>query len=235
MKVAIDHTALQGTLQRIHGLLYGFALFLALGLLGELFSQGMRLGLLFWGIVLSLSFKSLRQVLLNFQYSFWSFALGFAIYLVFSMLGAESSLVTNCYLLALALLAWLCATVSSPLFYPRITWWEYDFRFRGELKINAHLSNQCIVGRLTDLRREAGCVVLFEKLSSGTEFNIDYKHGEETNTYLVKVMSQRSSTMGRGYTYGVKFLFSANADRNNFQRLCHLWKTIKRAKRRAKF
>ena len=103
--------------------------------------------------------------------------------------------------------------VISPLFYPRITWWEYDFRFRGELKIDAQVNDKDIPGRLTDLRRKAGCIVLFEKLQPGEEFTINYrKDDDEVNTYPVKVMSRRGSTLGRGYTYGVKFLPSKDKE-----------------------
>lgn len=235
MKVAIDRLGLRHTLERIDYLFYGFGVFAALGLLAELFAGYLGLSFFFWAIMLGFSLRSFRQVLYNFQYSFWSFALFFSVYILLTMVGADDSFVVNCYLIALILLVILCAIMSSPLFYPRITWWEYDFRFRGELKIHAYLPGQKAPGRLTDLRREAGCIVLFEKLAPGTEFTIDYKNGDEINTYLVRVMLRRGPTLGRGYTYGVKFLFLQDKDHGRFQSLSNLWKVIKKAKRQAKF
>ena len=235
MSMTIDRSALRHTMERINYLFYGFGAFVVLGLLGELFSGNLGLSFFFWGTIIALSLKSFRQVLLNFQYSFWSFAFVFSLYILLAIVETDNRVVFNSYLIAFILLVVLCLIVSSPLFYPRITWWEYDFRFRGELKIRVHKKNLETLGRLTDLRRGAGCIVLFEKLELGTEFFIDYKNGDEINSYLVKIISHRSSTQGRGYTYGVKFVFSQQADRDRFRVFSNLWKVRKKAKRQAKF
>ena len=235
MSIIIDQSALKHTVERIDYLFYGFSFFVILGLLGELFLGSLGLSFFFWGPLMALSLKSFRQVLVNFQYSFWSFTLGISLYFFFTIAETNSSVVINCYSIAFILLVILCLIVSSPLFYPRITWWEYDFRFRGELKIHAHGKDLKTSGRLNDLRREAGCIILFEKLELGTEFFIDYQKSGEINSYPVKIMSRRSSTQGRGYTYGVKFLFSQHADLERFKSLSNLWKVTKKARRQAKF
>lgn len=235
--MAVDQDALKIELGRIRYSFYGFAFFVTLGLLGEVFTGQLGFRFFFWVPVVLLSLKSFYQVLFNFQYSFWSFAFGLFTYILLSMLGSEGSFIINCYSIALILLIFLCFMTSSPIFYPRITWWEYDFRFRGELKIEAHIGEKTVQGRLTDLRREAGCVVLFERLKLGQEFTINYQDGEdsESNLYPVKAISRRSSTLGRGYTYGVKFLFLKEKERYRFMALSNLWKVTKKAKRLAKF
>ena len=253
MKVALDQFTLKTALARIQGLFYGFAILTVLGLLGEFFSGQRGVSFFFWAGVIIVSLKSFHQVLLNFQYSFWSFAFCLVIYIVVTIVGTDSGFVANCYSIALVMLVLLCLMVSSPLFYPRITWWEYDFRFRGELKISACINGKNIPGRLTDLRRRAGCVVLFEKLSPGTELTINYegRYGkgkgkkqkvddqgsDGMGSYSVKIISRRGSILGRGYTYGVKFLFLKDRERgqSRFEALSNLWKVTKKAKRLAKF
>ncbi|MCY4644606.1 MAG: PilZ domain-containing protein [Bacteriovoracales bacterium] len=236
MKVAIHTPVLNTTLTRVHHLFYGFIVFTSLGFLGEVFSSQVEgWGAVFWGVVIGLSLRSFHQVLTNLQYSFWTFAFSFSLYILLSMMSAESGFIANCYFIALILLAILCIIISSPLFYPRIYWWEYDFRFRGELKVDVHKEKQSFPGRLTDLRRKAGCIVLFQRLTPGTQLSVDYKSGEKTSSYSIKIISRRSSILGRGYTYGVQFLFSEEEDEERFQRLSNLWRTIKKVKRLAKF
>ena len=237
MKVSIDRETLRQDLNKIRNLFYGFAGFVVLGFLGELFSGGPGfLGSCFWAVVIAMALRSFRQVLFNFQYTFWTFSLCFLLYIFSAFVGADNAFVFNCYLIAFVLLLILCWTLGSPLFYPRITWWEYDFRFQGELKITAHLPDSgSVPGRLTDLRRMAGCIVLFEELPSGTEFTIDYEHPGGVKTYLIKVMSRRSAIPGRGYIYGVQFLFAEDSDRERFEALSELWKFRKKARRLAKF
>ncbi len=56
----------------------------------------------------------------------------------------------------------------GPIYYPLVNWWEYDFRFRSDVKVLVSLPDQAMVeGRLTDLRRKAGCVVLFDEMHVG--------------------------------------------------------------------
>ena len=53
-----------------------------------------------------------------------------------------------------------------------VKWWIYDFRYRNDVKIIVyHFSDikkeTKINGRLTDVRRGAGCITLFENFPVG--------------------------------------------------------------------
>ena len=237
MKVVVDKKALKPTLNRVYILFYGFSGFVLLGFLGEIFWGSLGVRALFWGGVLWVSYKFFREVLSNFQYSFWSFAIGFFLYILITIgKGGEGSFfIVNCYLIALIFLMALCWTLSSPIFFPRISWWEYDFRFCGELKIIISVDGVEVPGRLTDLRQGAGCIMLFKKLELEKEITIHYNNGDGVNAYKVRIMSRRSTTLGRGYTYGVKFCLFDSEDEKKIKYLSDIWKVEKKAKCVAKF
>lgn len=237
MKVVVDESSLKPTLDRAYVLFYGFAVFALLGFLGEVFLGNLGMRSLIWGFALWVSYRFFRETLSHFQYSFWSFAAGFAIYILITISkgGEGAFFIVNCYLIALIFLIVLCWTLSSPIFFPRITWWEYDFRFCGELKITVLVDGVETSGRLTDLRQGAGCIMLFEKLEPEKEITIRYNNDSGINMYKAKIMSRRSTTLGRAYTYGVKFCLLDEKDKKKIKYLSDIWKVEKKAKRVAKF
>jgi hypothetical protein len=148
----------------------------------------------------------------------------------------ESFFVILLYILIFAILALECYLVSSPIFYPRVSWWEYDFRYRGDLKVRITHKNVCFEGRLTDLRRGAGCVVLFEDLANGEDIEIELV---ESSSYQVKlkgeIVSKREPVIGRGITYGLRLEFDHEIDRKAFLEFSREWQEDRRKKKSLKF
>ena len=170
-----------------------------------------------------LYFKTLK----NLFYTFWIFSLFLIFYLLTGLTEGlwffnDAPGPTFCYLLALLVLGLEIYLLNSPVYYPRVNWWEYDFRYRHDLKVYITFKGKQLEGRLTDLRREAGCIVLFDDLEVGESFiliiddNDDDKKRKKLN---VQILSKRDETIGRGIRYGVRFNFDTHEEKVLFNDL----------------
>ncbi len=182
--------------------------------------------------------KPFLTTIKNRNYTFWSLSVALAFYLMFKIneqfftmnrahiawiyVVAEFSLIFNMYLL------------SSPIYYPIVSWWEYDFRFRDDLKIRVKLDGgeSELEGRLTDLRRHAGCVSSFEEFRIGDALIIKATVDGETATLKSIVMSKRREYFGRAWNYGVQFKFDSKISRKRYDQLGKLWIKEKTTKRK---
>ena len=212
MKVVVDRETLGSSLEKAEILFYGFAGALYLGLLGEVFSGLGFLPFLFWFVVVSLALRSFRQVFLNLQYSFWSFGVVFFVYGLVSLFNNKDSFfIVNCYVVALVQLFFLFLILSSPFFYSRIVWWECHPCSREELEVEVEVDGKKVPGRLTDLKKQGVCTVLFERFDPKIEAQLQ----RQGHQWDVKVVSRRKLMFGRGYLYGMKF----SSEENNLQHL----------------
>lgn len=233
MSVIVDDQVRKNVLYRLSYLFWAHAFCIFLGLAAKLY-----LGKIFWlfpvmFVALFWCYKTYFKTLLRFNYTFWTFSFLAAIYCIFSLIQYPGySFIQQCYILALVLLSILCYGLYSPIFYPRVTWWEYDFRYKGDIKIEIEYLKHKFPGRLHDLRKGAGCVVSFEKFFPGTIFTFTVLSDDCEETYEVRVVSRRETHWGRGLTYGVQFV-SENEEK--FKKLLNLWKVKKNARKRSKF
>jgi hypothetical protein len=124
--------------------------------------------------------------------------------------------------------------LSSPIYYPRFNWWEYDFRYRDDLKIKVKNEESEHDARLTDLRRHAGCVALFEEINIGKEIVVSAKIENESVNLRGIVMSKRRELLGRPYIYGIQFKFDSKTNKKRYSHLMKLWKIGKNIKKRSK-
>ncbi|MBT3983093.1 MAG: PilZ domain-containing protein [Bacteriovoracaceae bacterium] len=181
------------------------------------------------------------KTLKNLYYTFWTFTFFISIYLVknsiYYFFSDPFPQVGLIYLLSLILLLIEAHSMSSPFFFPRIRWWEYDFRYRGDLKVEVFrvVEDLNLVGRLTDIRRKAGCLVLFEDLDVGERIQLKLPFLGKEAVLRVRLMSKRQYSLGRGLTYGVEFILDSEKEHRKFLRLMRYWKVRKRAKIRGKF
>jgi hypothetical protein len=194
-------------------------------------SSLIKIGFLFF--IYKMYFKMMR----NFYYTFWTFSFFIFLYMLVGLWNGffvySHIPIAWLYFLAIIALAVECYYLSSPLYYPRVSWWEYDFRFRDDLKVEIIVDNQKMSGRLTDIRRNAGCVVLFESLKTGAV--IDLKTIEGEIELVAEIVSKRFNNVGRGIIYGVKFHFKQRDDRNNFLSLCRFFENRKRINKKSKY
>lgn len=176
-------------------------------------------------------------------YSFWTFALFIGAYCsykcVHTLFFAEYSFFALFYFLAGLTLAFECYFFSSPIFFPRVRWWEYDFRYRADLPISVISQGVPLKGRLADLRRGSGCIVLFEEISLGNEVFVDLQNemdGPGENRRLrAQLISKREFTPGRGFNYGVRFIFGTLDEKKKFKTLTKIWKKYNRKKFKSRF
>jgi hypothetical protein len=168
------------------------------------------------------------------QYSYW----GITFFQFFSVLVLALYNFNHVWILYLSIIYIVFQTgqsytLSSPVFYPRVRWWEYDFRYRGELRVIAEYQDEMKEARLTDLRRGAGCLQDFRDFSINE--NIKIRLDDIDDTYFATLLTKRDPNPGRGYVYGVRFKTDSKADKVKFQRLNILWSKASRARLRRKF
>lgn len=196
------------------------------------------------GIILFVVLYRLHFKLVNgLFYTFWTFS-GFLFLLNFywfynGLFTFHSDILTYSSLLSIVFLGIQSFILSSPIYYPRVNWWEYDFRFRHDLKIMVKDSDKEFEGRLTDLRRGAGCLLLFDDLTIGAIVNVDLK-GSQTSEpapagLKAEIMSKREDTIGRGITYGVRFVFSGQEEELAYRDFARSWKLELHSRKQRKF
>jgi hypothetical protein len=172
-------------------------------------------------------------------YTYWTFSGILFVYLLFKIY--EQFYILNnehigiLYLISTIILIVKMYILSSPIYYPRVNWWEYDFRFRDDLKIMVKSNEKDFTARLTDLRRHAGCVAMFEDLKLGEEITVTAAVDDEAVLLRGFVMSKRKDIIGRPLIYGVHFKFDSRSNKKRYIRLERLWIKQKNSKRKMKF
>src|SRR5690606_6656401 len=116
------------------------------------------------------------------------------------------------------------------LFFPRVQWWEYDFRYRGDLKIKIKHNGVLFPARLTDLRRSEACVEAFEDLKIKEVCNIEIELDEKVFSINGEIKTKKQIIPGRPLRYGIKIDFISQDQRKNFYELEKLWKNQKKVK-----
>lgn len=166
-------------------------------------------------------FKTIK----NLYYTFWTFSGFLALYITAQFFIVDSVVLTYCLMLAFIFLLSEMYVLSSPIYYPIVNWWDYDFRFRDDIKIKTSINDgEFTVGRLTDLRRQAACIVLFEDLDVGQRLSLEIDYADDHFTPTVEIMSKRQYSLGRPFHYGVSFIFKESFTKKDYQRLYLLWK-----------
>lgn len=170
----------------------------------------------FWGISLLLGLYLLKIIL---QYTFIDYQI-FILYLAFL---AALFLGINCYIM------------SSPIYFPRVQWWEYDFRFRGDLKAYVKVDDRVIESRLTDLRRDAACVESFDRIDLDTPIDLEAEFDGKVYVTPARVKTGKETIKGRPIRYGIVFDLKDEKVKAEFSEFRKLWNENKKVKIRNKF
>ena len=197
------------------------------------FRLGVRLVFFLW--FAKPYYKTIKQR----YYTYWTFSALLFTYLLFKVYEQffilDHDHVGVLYLASVLILILKMYMLSSPIYYPQISWWEYDFRYRDDLKIAVKSKDEEFSARLTDLRRHAGCVAMFEELKLGEEITINAALDDENVLLRGIVMSKRREVIGRPLIYGVQFKFDSKSNKKRYIDLERLWKKQKNNKRKMKF
>jgi len=178
-------------------------------------------------------FRFLYQSFQRLYYTMWTLLAITVLLNIFLYLPINSdgllgpSFFATLALLDLAIFAYLMFT---PVYYPIVSWWEYDFRFRDEVRATIIKAEREIEGRLSDLRRKAACLQSFEELNVGEQLKLALPH---ERSFEVEIMSKRRPSLGRPTVYGVRFLLN-HENESEYHLFCEEWKIDKLAKRKIK-
>lgn len=125
--------------------------------------------------------------------------------------------------------------MSSPLFYPRVQWWEYDFRYRGDLKVQVKYEGKSFEARLIDLRRSEASIEVFEDMELDKKCSIELEFEDDNYAVIAQIKTKKQIIPGRPLRYGVKISFSTPEQKKKFTHLEKLWNEQKKVKERRKF
>lgn len=189
--------------------------------------------------ILLVAYNFYYNALSNLFYSFWNMSLGLSIYYLISMIRnftvIDQPIIGMLFLVSIIVLSISCYIISSPLYYPLFNWWEYDFRFRADIKCYAEVDGKQVKGRLSDLRRGAACLELFDHMNIGNQVQISLEVLNQNFTLYAEVRSKREPIIGRSIIYGVKFVNNDLEQKQRLKLLTNYWKESKKIKIRNKF
>lgn len=201
------------------------------------FGQGL-LQTLFKILFIMIYYRMFYKTIKYLYYTYWTFSLGIFLYLFANIFFLENTLnvpgLNYIYFFAIIFLCVEMYTLSSPIYYPVVNWWEFDFRYRHDLPVIVELDSK-MEGRLTDLRRGAGCILLFETLYVGQSIKIELPEEYGDISLTAEVMSKRYHSVGREIKYGVRFIFDSKDEKNAFNSLSKLWRSELSRKKKMKF
>ena len=197
------------------------------------FSFFVQLGLLFF------TFNFYYKALANLYYSYWNISIILAIYymvsLIRNMFVIDQPMIAFLFFVSILFLLIACYIISSPLYYPRVHWWEYDFRFRADIRCMVEIDGRQYRGRLADLRRGAACLELFHHIHVGQPIQINLEILNQNFTLFSEVRSKREPIIGRSIVYGIKFVNSDLEHKQRLKLLTNYWRESKKIKIRNKF
>ncbi len=232
---------LQDTYQRVLILCILQSVCAVFGFMGESLAGRFVLNLTFvlQFALLAVTLNFHLRALKNLLNSFWSLTIALGLfYLVAFFRNAfylDNNLTSLWYLSCIVLLGLSAWQISSPLYYPMVQWWEYDARFRPDIRISVEMGEDNQRARLTDLRRGAGCVVMFHSVPVGTWFNVTTDVMAQRFGMRAQVVSRKEPILGRGYIYGVRFDTEDLEQRQRLKLLSNYWNESKKLKTRNKF
>ena len=134
-----------------------------------------------------------QQTLLEFRYTFWTLTTVLAGYLLnesyISSIHQSDFILFYLNIIAFILLGIMTYLISTPLIFPRIQWWVYDFRLKGDISVEL----DGVRARLSDVRRGAGCLEYFESLDLQTKHILSF--GDKKAE--VEIVTKRQFMFGR--------------------------------------
>ena len=194
---------------------------------------------IFQFILVLASYNFYYNALSNLYYSYWNISLVLGIYYFVSLtrnfLVVGHPMIGMMFLTSLIFLIIACYIISSPLYYPRVHWWEYDFRFRADIRCSAEIEGVQYRGRLSDLRRGAACLELFNHTQVGQPIQINLEILNQNFTLFAEVRSKREPIIGRSIIYGIKFVNNDLEQKQRLRLLTNYWHESKKIKIRNKF
>ena len=159
----------------------------------------------FWTGFFVLFLQAAKQLL----YSYWSFLFILTLYTMSFIidigLGNTSIGEVLALLVILGLSVFQMSIMMRPIYYPMPNWWEYDFRYRADIKGKVAVKKKSYNVRISDVRMDKASIQSFYEFEAGdhivlTEVDeIDRPFG-----IAFDVATVRKNIVGRPYIVGLK-------------------------------
>ncbi len=172
-------------------------------------------------------------------YSYWGLTVFILLFLVKNIIAYSfsdlNSILIWLLLLSLVTLFMSMYQMSSPIFYPRVQWWEYDFRYRGDIKIKVLRNEEESNARMSDFFYDVGCIESFKDFKIGETIDVVFKYESYHLNLKSTVKTIRKIIPGRPIRYGVKFSLPDEQTKHDLKMMRKLWVNYKNVKFREKF
>lgn len=198
------------------------------------FNLTILIGLILWGVFYRFFYRMVKQQL----YSFWTmFGVSVIVHLysmTFVLSKYRDISLFYLYLISLVILLICGYLLYSPLYYPIVNWWEYDFRFRNDLIASVDFENKPFEARLIDLRKDAAGLLAFKDFEIGVDISIKAECEVDTS-FRAKIITKKRNIIGRPFIYGVKFYIENDEVRLEYRKLQNFWNSERKNKQQQRF
>jgi hypothetical protein len=229
MRVIIERLQLRKDFDTLNFLKRALLVLGIWGLVIELFAGYIGWSLIFTLPALYFLYTMLYQTYEKFYYSYWIFNVALFIYILFSLykslLVFGNSILAYVYTLMLFANGIKTYIISSPIYFPIVNWWEYDFRFRRDIPIQVVNNEEESEGRIIDIRREAAGIQTFKNFEIGDEIEVKFHKELEGPNMVGTIYSIRKYSLGRPFILGVKFNLTGREGR--YQQVVKYWQEKK--------
>lgn len=209
MRILFERFQLRKDFDTLNFLLRSLFVLGALGLFVE-FVQGH----MFWSFFVEIPllyflYKMVFRTYKEFYYSFWTFNGILLVYILWSLIKSitvnDSSLCAYIYTLMFFADVIVMYIIASPIYFPLVNWWEYDFRYRRDIALKVLVGDKEYEGRLIDIRRGAAGVQCFQEIKIGEKIELKLPSKLDDITLHGSVYSIRKYSFGRPFIIGLKF------------------------------
>ena len=178
-----------------------------------------------------LFFRATKRLL----YSYWAFLLLLTLYGLSFFIDLGLGKMTLGPFLIISILLGLnvlqATMMIRPIYYPRPNWWEYDFRYKSDLKARVTSREKHYPIRISDVRMGEVSIYSFHSLESGEKILVDKIDGmDEDFTLGFDVVTVRSNIVGRPDIVGLKL--SDEQDIFHYDKLRHMMQSRKLSRKR---
>lgn len=175
----------------------------------------------------------------NLYYSYWTFSgLFFILYIIGIIKNLSYDASTFAfwgYIVAWAALVAESYLLSKPTFFPMVNWWEFDFRYRRDLKAEVIEGENVYPARITDVRMNSIALHTFTDLRLDDPYRVKVYLGDESVILDLALLTHREQTLGRGIIYGAFLNLSSSRNRIVSLKLKQYWQSKKRETRVLKY
>ncbi len=210
------------------------AFFLGIIIISLYFSSWNFFAFCFRGFFWTGFFLLFLQAIKRLLYSYWSFLFISTLYSLSFVIDFGLGRISLAEMLTLATFIGLnilqASMMMRPIFYPMPNWWEYDFRYRTDIKAKIKVKDKFYDVRIADVRMGEVAIHSFHELEAGDRILLTgIDEIDKTLSIIFDVATVRKNIVGRPHIIGLK-LFN-HGDIVHYQKLKELIRSKKLSKK----